>query len=117
MSTVRVIPAPDQGDAQFVVLAAELFPTVLVIVLATTIWDEVIAAGIFDPQKPGLEVEDDIGTEYRRALQDGSYHVGPGWRRSHGVNRMNPEFEPAVPREATQLRVTLGPWGSVALTI
>jgi hypothetical protein len=117
VAVARFITAPDQGDAQVVVLAAELFPERLVLVLAMTMWDEVVAAGLFDREKPALTVEDDVGTEYRRAFQVSSRHVGPGWHRSHGVSRANLEYEPPVPSEATYLRVTLGRWGSVALMV
>lgn len=114
MADIRFISAPDQGDAQVVVSAAELFPDAVVIVLATTIWDEVIAAGTFDPKKSALRLEDDVGTEYRRVWGLG---LADDWSSSHAVHRMNPEFEPPLPPEATSLRITLGRWGSVALTI
>jgi hypothetical protein len=116
--TARFIPAPDQGDAQCVVLAVELFAEATVVVLATTIWDEVIATGFFDREEPTLKVEDDLGTEYRRAPQVSSGFVSERtWSRSRGVHRMNPEFEPAVPAEATRLRITLGSWGSVVVMV
>jgi hypothetical protein len=117
VSAARFIPAPDQGDAQVVVLAAELFPETLVLVLAMTIWDEVVAAGLFEREDPALRVEDHLGTAYRRAPQIGVSHVGSGWRGSHGVHRANLEYEPPVPAEATYLRVTLGRWGSVVLMV
>jgi hypothetical protein len=113
----RFIPAPDQGDAQVVVLAAELFPERLVIVLAMTIWEEVVAAGLFDREEPKLSVEDDAGTKYRRAFQVGASYAGQGWGDSHGVSRCNLEFEPAVPSEATELRIRIGRWGSVAIGV
>jgi hypothetical protein len=117
MTAARFIPAPDQGDAQVVVLAAELFPERLVLVLAMTIWDEVVEAGLFKHEEGALRIEDDLGTEYRRALQVGAHSVGPGWNGSHGVHRANLEYEPPVPAEATYLRVTLGRWGSVVLMV
>ncbi len=119
MSTAHFIPAPGQGDAQIVVLAVELFAEVVVIVLATTIWEEMVAAEFFAPEEPGLTIEDDVGTEYRRALQVSSATVRDkrAWSNSHGVHRLNLEFEPPTPPDATYLRITLGRWGSVALMI
>jgi len=116
VGTTRFISAPDQGDVQVVVLAAELHEEAVSIVLATTISDELAAAGLYDPNKPGLTIEDDVGTEYRRVPQLG-VSIGAGWHGSHGVSRSNPEYEPAVPPEATRLRIRLGRRGSVVLTI
>ncbi len=115
----RFISAPDQGDAEVVVLAAELFPEAVVIVIATAIWDEVAEAGFFDREHPALTVEDDVGTEYRRTLQVGAHTVGDkkAWSGSRGVSRLNPSFAPPVPAEATFLRVRLGRWGSVVLAV
>jgi hypothetical protein len=114
VAVARLIPAPDQGDARLVVLAAELFPECLVIVLAATVWEEAADAGLFEPQKGLLAVSDDVGTEYRRILGLG---IGNEWMGSHGVHRSNLGFEPPVPPEATRLRVRLGRWGSVALAL
>jgi hypothetical protein len=117
VAATRFIPAPDQGDAQVVVLAAELHEEAVSIVLVTTIGDELAAGGFYDPDEPGLTIEDDVGTEYRHAPQLGLGTIGPGWHGSHGVSRSNVEYEPAVPPEATRLRVRLGRRGSVVLTI
>ena len=114
MTPVNFIPAPDQGDAQVVVLGVELRPAVVAIVLVSTIDQDLTAAGFFDPKDPKLKIEDGIGTEYRRALQ---LALGSGWSRSHGVRRMVVEFEPPVPPNASYLRITLGSRGSVALTV
>jgi hypothetical protein len=116
--TARFIPAPRQGDAQVVVLAVELFAEATVVVLATTAWDELVAAGFFDGEKPALRIEDDVGTEYRRLLQNFSGYVSERtWEHSRGVHRMNPAFEPAVPAEASRLRIALGRWGSVVVMV
>lgn len=116
MGTTRFISAPDQGDVQVVVLAAELHEEAVSIVLATTISDELAAAGLYDPNKPGLTIEDDVGTEYRRVPQLG-VSIGAGWHGSHGVSRANVEYRPPVPAAATRLRINLGRWGSVALSL
>jgi hypothetical protein len=115
LTPVNFIPAPDQGDAQAVVLGIELHPEVVTVLLLTTIFAEVAAEGLFDPTDPQLKIEDDVGTEYRRAL---GVSVGGGkWSESHGVRRSNLEFQPPVPPQATSLRVTLGRRGSVALKV
>lgn len=69
---------------------------------------------MFEPEKQTLRVEDDLGTKYKRAFQVGS---SSEWRNSYGVHRANLEFEPPVPAEAASLRITLGRWGSVVLTV
>jgi hypothetical protein len=76
VSTTRFIPAPDQGDAQVVVLAVELFEGATVVVLATTIWEELAAARFFEHEEAALVIEDDLGTEYRRGFQVGSSIAG-----------------------------------------
>jgi hypothetical protein len=119
VSSARFIPAPDQGDAQVIVLAVELFERTTVVVLATTIWEELAAVRFFEHDEPALVIEDDVGTEYRRAFQVSSSIVGDErrWSDSHGVHRINLEFQPPVPGEATYLRITLGRWGSVVVML
>jgi hypothetical protein len=119
LTSVNFIPAPDQGDTQVAVLGAELRPTVIAIVVVTTIDEELVAAGFFDPQEPKLKVEDDVGTEYRRSFGLGVARIesGGGWSRSHGVRRLILEFKPPVPPDASRLRITLGRRGSVVLTV
>lgn len=118
MSIARFIPAPDQGDAQVVVLAVELFEGATVVILATTIWEELVAARFFEHDEPALVVDDDVGTEYRRRFQvSSSFADERRWSDSHGVHRINLEFRPPVPEEATYLRVTLGRWGSVVVML
>jgi hypothetical protein len=114
MEAPRFIPAPDQGGSQIVVMAAELHEKALVIVLATTIFEELAAADFFTPKDGVLSVEDDVGTEYRRAFQVG---FSSEWSSSHGVHRWNIEFEPPVPLATSYLRVRLGPWGNVILMV
>ncbi len=115
MAAARFIPAPDQGDSQVVVLAAELYPEVVVLVLVTTISDELVAAGLYQRDNPaGLTIEDDVGTKYRRAFQLG---FAGEWSLSHDVQRANLHFKPPVPPEATYLRVKLGRWGHVVLMV
>jgi len=115
----RFIPAPDQGDAQIVLLAVELFEEATVVVLATTIWEELAAARFFEHDEHALVIDDDLGTEYRRGFQVGSYIAGDErrWSESHGVHRMNLEFQPPAPDEATYLRITLGRWGNVLVML
>jgi hypothetical protein len=119
MALARFIPAPDQGDAQVVVLAVELFEAATVVVLATTVWEELIASGLVGPEAKQALIADDVGTEYRRAFQAGHAFAGDKrrWSDSNGVHRLNLEFEPPVPPEATYLRIALGPWGNVVVMI
>jgi hypothetical protein len=119
VSTARFIPAPDQGDAEVVVLAVELFQQAVVVVLVTTILGEVIDSGLFEPGPNQIRITDDLGTEYRRAFGVGSSFAGDErrWSGSRGVDRSNLEFEPPVPAGATYLRITLGPWGNVVVTV
>jgi hypothetical protein len=111
---VNFISAPDQGDAEAVVLGAELHPEVVAVVLVTTIGEKLVAEGFFDPKDPKLKIEDDVGTVYRRAFQVGIVNE---WSGSHGVRRPILEFEPPVPPDATYLRITLGSRGTVALMV
>ncbi len=119
MIPVNFIPAPDQGDAEVVVLGAELHPEVIAIVLVTTVFEELVAEGFFDPKDPKLKVEDDIGTEYRRSpgLSVSRISSEGRWSLSHGVHRSVLEVQPPVPPNASYLRITLGSRGSVALTV
>jgi hypothetical protein len=98
VSPVNFVPAPDQGDAQAVVLGVEMHPEVVTILLVSTIFEELAAEAFFDPEDPKLKVEDDLGAEYRRALQIG---MGSKWSESNGVRRSNLDFEPPVSAEAT----------------
>jgi hypothetical protein len=117
--TVRFIPAPDQGDAQVVVLAVELFEEATVVVLVTTALEELIETGLIGPEAEQALIADDLGTEYRRAFQVGHAFTGDKrrWSDSNGVHRLNLEFEPPVPPEATYLRIALGPSGSVVVMV
>lgn len=115
MTPLNFIPAPDQGDARVVVLGAERHPEVVTIILVSTIFEELVAEGFFDPKDPKLKIEDDVGTEYRRDFQVGV--GGTKWSGSHGVSRANLDFVPPVPPQATSLRITLGRRGSVALAV
>jgi hypothetical protein len=119
VSTARFIPAPDQGDAEVVVLAVELFEQAVVVVLVTSAWEELADSGLLGHEREECLIADDVGTDYRRAFQVGSSYVGEKrrWSDSNGVHRINLEFEPPVPAEATDLRITLGPWGNVVVTV
>jgi hypothetical protein len=119
VTPVHFIPAPDQGDAEVVVLGAELQPAVVAVVLVTTVFEELVAERFFEPENPKLKVEDDVGTEYRRSFGLGVSRISSegGWSLSHGVHRMVLEFQPPVPPNASYLRITLGSRGSVALTV
>jgi hypothetical protein len=119
VTPVHFIPAPDQGDAELVALGAELHPAAVAIVLVTTVFEELVAEGFFEPGNPKRKIKDDIGTEYRRSPGLGVSRIssGGGWSLSHGVHRMVSEFQPPVPPNASYLRITLGSRGSVALTV
>jgi hypothetical protein len=95
LTSLNFIPAPDQGDAQVVVLGAELHPAAVAIVLVTTIFEELVAEGIFGPKNPKLKVEDDVGTEYRRSPGLSVSRIGSegGW----SVVPRRPPHGPRVP--------------------
>jgi len=119
VTPLHFIPAPDQGDAEVVVLGLELHPAVVAIVLVTTVFEELVAEEFFELGNPKLKVEDGVGTQYRRSLGLSVSRISSegGWSLSHGVHRTVLEFQPPVPPNASYLRITLGSRGSVALTV
>ena len=104
---IRIVTGPDQGDAQAVIVAAELHPDQVVLDCVSFAPLEP-AGGMVDGQPARLELLDDVGTEYT--------HAGGGGSGEDGVRRWAVKFRPAVPDEATYLRVVM-PIGSVVLML
>ena len=104
---IRIVTGPDQGDAPAVVTAAELHPDRVVLDCVSVVSPEP-APGMVDSQPARLELLDDLGTEYTPAGVGGS---GDGDVRRYALT-----FRPAVPAEATYLRVVM-PIGSVVLML
>lgn len=105
---VRIVTGPDQGDASVVIMAAELQPDKVVIDIVSVIEPEP-SPGVVDGQPGRLEVLDDLGTEYTIA-------GGGGGSGDGNVRRVALDFRPAVPEEATYIRVVTGV-GSVILML
>ena len=104
---IRIITGPDQGDAQAVIAAAELHPDKVVLDCLSVV-DSEPTRGMVDSQPARLELLDDLGTEYTPAGGGGS---GDGC-----VRRLALTFRPAVPKDATYLRVVM-PIGTVVLML
>jgi hypothetical protein len=105
--TVRIVTGPYQGDAQAVIVAAELHQDRVVLDCVSVVNPEP-TPGMVDGQPGRLELLDDVGTEYTSAGGGGS---GDG-----AVRRLALAFRPAVPEEATYLRVVM-PIGTVVLML
>jgi hypothetical protein len=104
---VRIVTAPDQGDAQAVIVAAELHPDKVVLDNVSLVQPEPLP-GLVDDQPARLELLDDLGTEYAM--------VGGGGSGDGVVRRGEMNFRPAVPEGATYLRVVM-PIGTVVLML
>lgn len=100
MPDVRVVTGPDQGDARLVITAAELHPEWVVLNYISLVTAGEIARGMVDGEPTRFDLTDDLGTEYKAHGASGG---GEG-----DVRRMDVKFLPAVPSEATYLRVTMG---------
>jgi hypothetical protein len=99
VSKIRIVMAPDQGDAGVVVTAAELHPEWLVLNYISQVPQDELARGLVDGQPARFGVTDDLGTEYE---------VNGGSGGGEGViRRMDIKLVPAVPSEAKYLSVTL----------
>jgi hypothetical protein len=105
--TIRVVTGPDQGDAQAVITAAELHPDRVVLNCVSVATDEPVR-GMVDGQPGRLELLDDLGTEYTI--------TGGGGTGEDGVRRWAVNFRPAVPADATYLRVVMSV-GTVVLML
>lgn len=106
MATVRFIPGPEQGDAEWVVLAVELHEELVVVDLVTTTGiprsiERVRPAEVF----PSVRVEDDLGNSYRGK---GLTKYGSSWTGTAPARHFAMEFKPAVSREARFLRISFG---------
>jgi hypothetical protein len=108
MTAVRFVPGPEQGDADWVVLAVELHQELVVIDLATTTVEQnmdmhqkVRRAEVF----PSVMVEDDLGYSYRGK---GLGKYGSSWTGTAPARHFPMEFRPAVPASARFLRITFG---------
>lgn len=105
--TIRIVTGPDQGDAQAVITAAELHPDKVVLDCVSVAPDEPVR-GMVDGQPGRLELLDDLGTEYTI--------TGGGGSGDGGVRRWAINFRPAVPDDATYLRVVMS-IGTVVLML
>jgi hypothetical protein len=94
---IRIVTGPDQGDAPLVFTAVELHPDWVVLSYISLVPRGEIARGMVDGQPARFELTDDLGTEYE-------VHGGTGGGEGD-VRRMDVKFLPAVPSEATYLRV------------
>jgi len=108
MNRIRIVMAPDQGDAGVVITAAELHPEWLVLNYISQVPQDELARGLIDGQPKHFEVTDDLGTEYEI---NGGSGGGEG-----AIRRADVKFVPAVPNEANYLRVRLAT-GVVTITI
>ena len=108
MNRIRIVTAPDQGDAGVVITAAELHPEWLVLNYISQVPQDELARGLVDGQPKRLDVTDDLGTEYEI---NGGSGGGEG-----AIRRMDVKLVPAVPSEAKYLRVMLAT-GVVIITI
>jgi hypothetical protein len=70
VNRIRIVMAPDQGDAGVVVTAAELHPEWLVLNYISQVPQDELARGLVDGQPKRFDVTDDLGTEY--AVNGGS---------------------------------------------
>jgi len=105
--SVRIITGPDQGDAQAVIVAAELHPNKVVLDYVSVVEPEPVRGNV-DGEPAQLELLDDLGTEYKL--------TGGGGSGQDGVRRGAINFLPAVPDGATYLRVVM-PIGNVVIVL
>lgn len=108
VSRVRIVPAPDQGDAGVSITAAELHPQWLVLNYIVQVPEDELARGLVDGNPKRFEVRDDLGTEYEVIGGIGS---GEG-----DVRRETVKLAPAVPKDAKRLVVDLST-GPVVLAL
>jgi hypothetical protein len=99
VNRIRIVIAPDQGNAGVVITAAELHPEWLVLNYISQVSQDELARGLVDGQPKRFEVTDDLGTKYEA---DGASGGGEG-----EIRRMDVKLVPAVPSEAKYLLVTL----------
>ena len=100
MKRVRIVTGPDQGNAAIVITAAELHPDCLVLNYISQVERQELRSGLVDGKPKRFDVTDDLGTEYER--------VGAGGGGEGDLRRMDLKYSPAVPSNATSLRVTMG---------
>jgi hypothetical protein len=106
MPDVRFVPGPDQGDAEFIVLAVELHKELLVVDIATTKpFPEEFAGSRAAEEFPSVMVEDDLGNTYRGK---GLGNYGASWSGNAPARHFAMAFRPAAPAEARHLRITFG---------
>ncbi|MBS1892291.1 MAG: hypothetical protein JST59_13425 [Actinobacteria bacterium] len=105
--SVRIVVGPDQGDARAVIAAAEIHDDRVVLDCLSVVEPEP-TPGMTDSQPARLELHDDVGTEY---TPDGG-----GGSGDETVRRFALTFRPAVPNEATYLRVVM-PIGTVVFML
>jgi hypothetical protein len=108
VNRIRIVTAPNQGDAGVIITAAELHPEWLVLNYISRVPQDELARGLVDGQPKRFDVTDDLGTAYE--INGGS---GGG---EATIRRMDVKLVPAVPSEAKSLRVTLAT-GVVVITL
>ncbi len=102
MANVRFIIGPDQGDAEFVVLALELHEELIVIDIATTLI-EAVSPATRRLKLPKVRVEDDLGNGYEG---EPLMMYGAGWSGNAPAAHYAYEVMPAISPEASFLRIT-----------
>lgn len=106
MAAVRFIPGPEQGDAEWVVLAVELHQDLIVVDLATTKVEQNMHQKLRPVELfPSVLVEDDLANSYRGK---GLGRYGSSWTGTAPARHFAMEFRPAVPASARLLRITFG---------
>jgi hypothetical protein len=108
VNRIRIVMAPDQGDAGVIITAAELHAEWLVLNYISQVPQDELARGLVDGQPKRFDVTDDLGTEYE---VNGASGGGEG-----AIRRMDVKLVPPVPSEAKYLRVTLAT-GVVVITL
>jgi hypothetical protein len=102
VAATRIIPGPDQGDAEIVVLGIELHEELIVVDIATT-----MIAAVRRPtprnKLPLVKVEDDLGNSYAGVSLE---KYSSGWSGNAPAAHYAYEARPHIAPDARFLRIT-----------
>jgi hypothetical protein len=102
MAATRIIPGPDQGDAEIVVLGVELHEELIVVDIATTMISTIERPTVRH-RLPKVTVEDDLGNTYAGVSLE---KYSSGWSGTAPAAHYAYEVKPPIAPDARFLRIT-----------